>query len=145
MREEDFRQWLHRDDFREWVAVDPQSKEKAFCKLCKKTVDIGIMGEAALVSYMSGKKHKAAAESRSLDCVSSKFRSGSLPSVASTSSCRANLSRQSLSRAASPGFILGTETLSAEVMWTLNVVSKHYSFRVCEDVSSLFRAVFPDS
>ena len=54
--------WLHQDDFREWVAVDPQSKEKAFCKLCKKTVDIGNMGEAALVSYMSGKKHKAAAE-----------------------------------------------------------------------------------
>ena len=83
--------WLHQDDFREWVAVDPQSKEKAFCKLCKKTVDIGNMGEAGLVSHMSGKKHKAAAEvARSTASVASKFRSGSLPSVASASSCRPN-------------------------------------------------------
>ena len=49
--------WLQ-DDFRGWVAVDPQSKEKAFCKLCKKIIDIGNVGEAALVSYMNGKKHK---------------------------------------------------------------------------------------
>ena len=54
--------WLHHNDFCEWVSVDQQSKEKAFGKLCKKTVDIGNMGEAALVSHMSEKKHKAAAE-----------------------------------------------------------------------------------
>ena len=145
MRQEDFRRRLHHDDFREWVSVDPQSREKAFCKFCKKIVDIGNMGEAALVNHMSRKKHKAAAEvARSTASVAS-FRSGSLPSVASASSCRPNPSRQSLSPAASPGFFGGTETPSTEVMWTLNVVSKHYSFRSCEDVSSLDRAMFPDS
>ena len=109
--------WLHHDDFHEWLAVDPQSKEKGFCKLCKKTVDIGNMGEAVLVSYMSGKKHKAAAEvARSTTSVASKFRYCSLPSVASSSSCHPNPSGQSLWPAASPGFFLGTETLSAEVM-----------------------------
>ena len=68
------------------------------------------MGEAALVSHISGKKHKASAEiGRSTASLALKFQSGSLPSVASASCCRPNPSRQSLSPAASPGFFLGTE------------------------------------
>lgn len=37
------------------------------------------------------------------------------------------------------------ETLTAEILWALKVMKAHYSFKLCEDASQLFQAMFPDS
>lgn len=42
-------------------------------------------------------------------------------------------------------FVTTTETLQAEVLWALKVLSSHYSFKSCEDVGYIFRHMFPDS
>ena len=39
----------------------------------------------------------------------------------------------------------GTDTLRAEVLWTINAVNKHYSFKSSERNGELFSKMFPDS
>jgi hypothetical protein len=36
-------------------------------------------------------------------------------------------------------------TLSAEIMWAMKVITSHYSYKSCTDISKLFTAMFPDS
>ena len=41
--------------------------------------------------------------------------------------------------------LLGSNaTLKAEIRWTLKVIRSHYSFKSCEDISSIFKFMFPD-
>lgn len=37
---------------------DDKNSNKAFCFACKKSIDLNVMGESALVSHMKGKKHE---------------------------------------------------------------------------------------
>ena len=41
--------------------------------------------------------------------------------------------------------LIKQETIKAEIMWTLKVLMSNHSFRSCEEKSSLFTAMFPDS
>ena len=42
--------------------------------------------------------------------------------------------------------LLGSNaTLQAEICWTLKVITSHYSLKSCEDISSVFKFMFPDS
>lgn len=42
--------------------------------------------------------------------------------------------------------LLGSNaTLKAEICWTLKVITSHYSFKSSEDISSIFKFMFPDS
>ena len=41
--------------------------------------------------------------------------------------------------------LLGSNaTLKAEIRWTLKEIRSHYSFKSCEDISSIFKFMFPD-
>ena len=42
-------------------------------------------------------------------------------------------------------FVLGENTLNADIVWCLNVVKSHHSFRSCDSLKSLFKVMFPDS
>ena len=43
-------------------------------------------------------------------------------------------------------FVSGNGDLCAEMLWALrNVIEKHYSYNICENISELFRKMFPDS
>ena len=39
----------------------------------------------------------------------------------------------------------GNDDLGAEILWALNVIEKHYSYKSCENISELLRKMFPDS
>ena len=52
--------WLINEKFCTWVAAHPSLRPKARCKVCVKDIDVSGMGEAVLVSHMSGEKHKEA-------------------------------------------------------------------------------------
>ena len=42
--------------------------------------------------------------------------------------------------------LLGSNaTLKAEICWTLKVITSHYSFKSSEDISNIFKFMFPDS
>ena len=45
-----------------WIAPDPHDVSKARCKLCIKSIDLANMGEAALKSHKTSKKHTMSME-----------------------------------------------------------------------------------
>ena len=49
--------WLEAPDFKGWIAELKDDQSHAWCKLCKKKVDIRAMGQAALNKHKLGKKH----------------------------------------------------------------------------------------
>ena len=145
--------WLCHKDFKDWVRRD-SDKNKAYCYLCKKQIELGKMGEGALSSHQKSRKHAALVKankpavpidsflatnktadekmaignSNSVDCATVSISSKtSRPTSTITSMCTK------------------TDVLKAEVIWTLKVVNSHYSFKSCEGNSALFAAMFPDS
>ena len=47
--------WLEKPGYKHGLRKDGTNKRKAFCTMCKKTVDIAAMGEGALTSHSKGK------------------------------------------------------------------------------------------
>ena len=50
--------WLEKDAYKSWLRKDNKNSNKAFGFACKKSIDLNVMGESALVSHMKGKKHE---------------------------------------------------------------------------------------
>ena len=42
-------------------------------------------------------------------------------------------------------FVLDENTLNAEIIWCLNLVKSHHSFRSCDSLTNLFKVMFVDS
>ena len=42
-------------------------------------------------------------------------------------------------------FVLDENTLNTEIIWCLNVVKSHHSFRSCDSLKNLFKVMFSDS
>ena len=42
-------------------------------------------------------------------------------------------------------YISKNDVLKAEILWTLKIVTAHFSYRSCKDSNQLFQAMFPDS
>ena len=47
--------WLEKPAYKHWLRKDGTSYRKAFCTMCKKTIDIAAMGEGVLASRSKGK------------------------------------------------------------------------------------------
>ena len=50
--------WLEKDAYKSWLQRHDKNSNKAFCFACKKSIDLNVLGESALVSHMKGKKHE---------------------------------------------------------------------------------------
>eukprot|EP00916_Digyalum_oweni_P025641 GHVL01042217.1.p1 GENE.GHVL01042217.1~~GHVL01042217.1.p1 ORF type:complete len:151 (-),score=5.69 GHVL01042217.1:387-839(-) len=121
--------WLEEKEYKDWIQRDCD-KYKAFCKCCKARVDISVMGESALVSHAKGKKHTNNLKA-----------SAPVVPIANFLSVTSSQSSQSASITATPGpamptssrtlssFCTKTDVLKSEVMWTMNAVNSHYSFK----------------
>lgn len=48
---------LHNFIFKDWITKHETDKSLAMCKLCKKPISNGNMGESALTSHSTGQKH----------------------------------------------------------------------------------------
>lgn len=119
--------WLHAEKYKLWLerVEDPG---RAKCKLCQKTFDIANMGEAALTSHAKGAKHQGAMVARQA-CASNSITGFFKPQTATTLT-PATTDTSSLKQ----GTIVVTrnETLRAEIIWALKVVS--HSFAVFKEV-----------
>ena len=119
-------------------------------------------GTLNISSYMSSKSSSSAShssrpttsQSSSSSTSQSSSSSASQSSSSSTSQGSSSSTSQSSSSSTSQGsssssliteHITTENTLSAEVLWTLNTVNKHHSFNSNADTSNLFRRMFPDS
>ena len=64
------------------------------------------------------------------------------PSQSSLKSAKVGPERQGGSLSS---FVSYENTLNAEIIWCLNVVKSHHSFRSCNSLKNLFKVMFPDS
>lgn len=44
-----------------------------------------------------------------------------------------------------PEFVTKEEVLKAEILWALNIIECHHSYKSCEGIGGLFCKMFPDS
>ena len=149
--------WLEKDGYKTWLRKDDKNPNKAFCFACKKSIDLNVMGESALVSHMKGKKHEEYVKSlqsnekttkisnflalqqaqrwhNQLEIVESKQQKHRKWPLELAPAKQASHSIQSL--------LGGNATLKAE---TLKVITSHYSLKSCEGINGIFNFKFPDS
>ncbi|CAN7945535.1 unnamed protein product [Ixodes hexagonus] len=129
--------WLHNDDYRDWVAPDTTDQRRSRCKPCGKTFDVAAMGESVLKSHMKSAKHagvmKIAAKSSVLNYLA--------PSTSEQSTVPPPSQSPNLKNACKTHELV----TNAEVLWTLKVVTSHFSYGSSAQAGELFQRMFPDS
>ena len=50
--------WLEKDAYKSWLQKDDKNSNTAFCFAWKKSIDLNVIGESAMVNHMKGKKHE---------------------------------------------------------------------------------------
>ena len=123
--------WLSDPRFESWLQAYPSSNGKARCKCCRKNIDIASMGEAALVSHMKGKRHVDLSSSQRSTIALTNF----LP-PASSSTTPTETEDRPVQNPSTPSTLASgpppKDVLTAEILWTLNLVTKHHSFKSSE-------------
>ena len=141
--------WFGNLKYSLWVSKDGSNPSKALCKLCHKTVDLKSGGSFALDSHKKGQKHQELEKARKTNAMGL-----FVSSQSSTSAKEGHLSPQSTSNSSEVrskeqkqlcSFIIDENTLNAEILWCLNVVKSHHTFRYCDPLKNLFKVMFPDS
>lgn len=136
--------WLSNDSYRGWVAPDTTNSHGAKCKPCGKSFDVTAMGECALKSHMKSAKHCAMVKQAGASSVLHYFapRTSEQGSGSSGESAGSVLSQTAdLDRACKTHEMV----TDAEILWTLKVVTCHYSYRSSSQAGDLFKRMFPDS
>ncbi|KAL8603538.1 hypothetical protein ACOMHN_052767 [Nucella lapillus] len=145
--------WLDLPDFKCWLRKHESDQRMAFCVLCKSHIKLHTMGVGALRSHKEGKTHKKRVQAATGVVPLNLFQqhaSSSRPSGASTSSSETSSAtptgvRKTSSELSVSSFCTSSDVLKAEVLWTLNIVTSHYSAKSCQENSQLFEVMFPDS
>ena len=156
------RDWLSKADYKPWLA-SVEDVTKAYCKMCMKTFSLSNMGEIAVKSHASGKKHQTAVtQSQKASSVSEFFEAKSRTTSGLVSSENLEEPSASLihdhevtlqesgSMSTSHGnvmskFILTKHQHKAEILWALKTVMSHFSYNSSTNIADVFRAMFPDS
>lgn len=129
--------WLRVSKY-EWVEAVPGNEWEAQCSLCHKKIKLGTMGRMALESHMKSAKHLACPATTQRQAPILQFCAAN-PMLTSTVTSAATTQ---------PGNIRAlcgsTPTLKAEVMWTLKMILDHHSYTSNENISKLFKVMFPD-
>ena len=118
--------WLDNIKYKAWLAQAPSDKNTTRCILCKKDINISIMGVSALES---GKRHTAGKRHTDLLNERKKYKdvffipaqssnannTTSQKSVDSSSSCTISSSKSIA------GFRASRKSIDAEILWCMNV------------------------
>ena len=132
-------------EFREWLQRDPKGNtRKAYCSVCKKTFDVAAGGHSSVLAHHKGAKHERFVKASRPAVPMSAFLEKTGPSTSTVTHAATSSSTVS-TRPSSAQPFSSTDTLKAEIIWTLKAVSSHYSYKSCEDNGKVFAAMFPDS
>ena len=130
------------------------------CHFHEKWLEKDAYKSSALVSHVKGKKHEEYVKNLQGNEKTTKindfFSSSASTLMAQLSGNRQQQSTETLQAVIVTGptnqtsqsiqSLLGSNaTLKAEICWTLKVITSHYSLKSCEDISSVFKFMFPDS
>lgn len=163
------KEWLHESSpFTNWLERGKTDCD-AWCKLCKKSINISTMGVGSLKSHTKSGKHIKVVKERdtciglphffgkqsSGDVEANIIRtSNSVPSISSSVSSTTveqpatslDTSQQMLSsNNVMKKYIINESVTEAEILWCMNNVVSHSSKRSGGEASSLFSRMFADS
>ena len=128
--------WLADDVYKTWVRKVDGQPHKAYCILCRKTIDLSNGGSSALASHHAGKKHQGVWKERAENRIGKLFNSTPL----GTSSTAA-VDGRPINSTLTP-FVLSDDVLDAEIIWCLHLVQSHQSYRSCNSLPEIFRPMF---
>ena len=150
--------WLQEPEFAAWLQ-QTKDDSKGYCKLCRKLFDISNMGIGAVKSHMKSKQHNQIIKHKQSPCTqsitdffgrtntSTHTTNKSGDPVSSSVAIPQQTSDVSTVPVSSPStsLIISEEVLHVEVLWVIKVITSHYSFSSCKDISCLFSKMFPNS
>lgn len=137
-------------EYASWIKPVQNDPHSAQCTLCCKTFSLSNMGNTAVCSHASSKKHLAA-----LKCRSSASQTGMLSFFTPATNVAAQCSGERTCAPEEPatvttsaktsmsGFLLKSAVTKAEIIWCLNAVAIHGSLRSTAASASLFPLMFP--
>ena len=102
------------------------------------------MGVANLLSHALGKKHSEIQMQRSRNIGTTFFRNSSTGEVQETNKKGNLVRKENKVQKTLDSVTVPTSALRAEVLWTLKVISSHYSLRSCLGLKEPFEAMFSD-
>ena len=103
------------------------------------------MGVASLLSDASGKKHSEIQMQQSRNTGTTFFGNSSTGEVQETNKKRNLAKKENKVKKTLDSLAVPTSALRPEVLWTLKVISSHYSLRSCLGLKERFEAMFSDS
>ena len=138
-------QWELNSKYKGWLTAFKADRKKAFCKCCDRMIDILNMGESALKSHMSSKRHKNNSTIGGDQAVTlSSFGFVSCGNGNSGEAGKAGTSQSQQpavmtippppqddatqrSQTTLEGHVTKDNVLKAETLWTLKLITSHYS------------------
>jgi hypothetical protein len=141
----------------DWVKAVANDKRQAMCRLCKKNIFLGTMGESALKSHMKSDRHKKlkTASSGTMTATVQCFASGanvtnntveSEPTTFEDSSVPVHEDNRPTNPSVNIAQSFSNADISkAETIWTLHTVATHASYKGNDKISDIFQKMFPDS
>lgn len=157
--------WLSDLRFCLWLEK-PNDSSKAMCKLCKKSFNLSNMGIKALQSHAQGEGHKKRVKEK--EEIQNFFKKSSIakeqqpassqnvqqkiiinenssPTTIEIPAKTASSSTSSFVQQTLNHSILESQSLTAEIIWSLKCVVNGYSNNSNIDMNDTFKAMFPDS
>lgn len=157
-------------DWREWLQEVPGNPRQAKCLVCPTIIELSNMGKGAVISHTTSKKHERMLKAkrsqpsvaffaqRANSSTSTSEGGGTATAAAAGSSSQVTSSSipvtvgaasaaGSSQQVASSTISFGSDktTLAAEILWSMQVIKTHQSFRSQEGISKVFQRMFPDS
>ena len=131
--------WLYEDVFSTWLVKDKNDNTKARCSVCHKTIELSSSGRSALTDHAKGLKHTSA-----VNKVSTFFQSKCKKSTEPKNATSKN-SDEGNNNSTLDTFIVNSDTIKAEIIWSLKSVMNGFSNRANDELHETFAAMFPDS
>lgn len=146
--------WLDDPSFRDWLKPVMGNDREAFCKVCKKTINLTWNGITAVKSHGASTVHQQRIRARGEQLPisflgatqSAAATTSSATSIANTPQRQTSITSTTTAAADRQQTLLSpTSALRAEVLWCLNTAAKHQSYSSNDGIGELFQTMFTDS
>lgn len=162
-------EWLTDPKFSSWLAEHDKSSSYAVCTFCKVDIHVGSMRIGALMSHYGGAKHQSRFNAKLAPSIANFFTSTKSASQPSNQSSLVETTPKfsplqpdsphclvdhipNSAELPTPASVTQTKLslipdsiLTSEIYWSLHVALNHQSFRSNDNISTLFKKMFPDS
>lgn len=148
---------LHNEEWK-YIKEVESNPNVAFCKLCSKSFSLSNMGKRAISSHFEGKQHKARLKIMKTSATMNKYVQQQNKDVTNSDVVAASLleakdetNRDQLVHNSNPmmnnsnSFDSKIDLAKAEILWALNMIVTHTSYRTASKSIDIMRSMFQDS